>query len=87
MIGEMVNSRPVNPMPASVQAKISMADRGFVLRIPFYPKTISVTELGRRSGLPYCKLQAKLQTLQDVALIIEDDKQVSRLRRDLSNCE
>lgn len=84
--GEMVNSRPVTPMAVTMQAKIPMADRGFILRIPFYPRTISVTELGRRAGLPYCKLQAKLQTLQDVALIIEDDKQVSRLRRDLSNC-
>jgi hypothetical protein len=83
-----VSSREQVPIKASMKkGALTDLNRQIAEAIPYWPVTINQLDLARRFGMTVKKIRYRIDVAQDEYLIFEEDRELSRLKRDFSNVD
>ncbi len=75
-----------NSVQRPFRSKASEETRDLAERIPYWPQTIRLHELMEATGLSKTSITSRISSCHSEYLIFNDRGSLSRLRRDLSNC-
>jgi hypothetical protein len=85
--GERVNSKNITPMRKTTERVFSELNQSIANQIPFWPETISLSEIAINVGISQSAVIARMPGVQEAYLIFQDKTNYSRLKRDFSNME
>jgi hypothetical protein len=73
-------------MPRNIR-QTSKETEELASKIPFWPETIGPVELSKLTGICCQSIAGRVASCHDRYLIFTDHGRLSRLKRDLSNCD
>ena len=88
LLGTRVNSYQQSPAKAEPRpSKSDIQTEKMVSFIPYWPEVITYRDLANLTGLTKRTILMRVSVAGNRHLIFNDEGRLSRLKRDLSNCE